>query len=470
MKKVIVNYIRISILTTIILNAQSYDINKGWQLLGTSYDIELNDFNKSCINTMWSYDMNEKSWEAFSPNLNTQNSIENSMFISKLDNITKKDGFWINANQDCEVVLSEKTDTQNVSIFTGAIKTKTSEDNITSIEDLNVTITNSTYSFSTITDIYGNYYFYNIPYGIYSLIINSTNYNEVHSTINLNSTNVISYEQIILIEADDESLGYTYTFKGNILDAISGYSINGVTVDIYEGLDNTNGEILDTIITDYSGSFNFTNLVTGYYTILFKKDGYIKNISNLFLNSNKNGDIITQDFTMAPFSDNIRIVLSWGETPYDLDSHFAKMVNNLRQWHIYYGKKNQLGAESNLDVDDTYSYGPETTTLTSLDNNSIYKYYVHDFSNSSSSDSSSLSNSGAKVKIYIEENEYTFNVPNYKGTIWKVFEIVNGDIIPCIGSECMKYESSSNSENYGLMKKMNIDNNYDIDFINLPKK
>lgn len=467
MKKVIVNFLKISILTTTILNAQSYDINKGWQLLGTSYDIELNDFNKSCINTMWSYDMNEKSWKAFSPNLNIQNSIENSMFISKLNNITKKDGFWINANQDCEVISGEQNNIQNVSIFTGAIKNKISNDNATPIADLNITIFNNTYSFSTFTDSNGNYYFYNIPYGIYNLIVNSDDYIDVNSTINLNSTNV-SYEQITLIKSDNESLGYTHTFKGNILDAISGDQINGVTVEIYKGLDNTNGEAFKTLTTDSSGSFNFTNLTTGNYTLVFKKDGYIKNISNLFLNSNNNGDTVTQDFTIAPFSDNIRIVLSWGELPYDLDSHFVKMTNNSREWHIYYDDQNPYGIESNLDVDDTDSYGPETITLTSIDNNSVYKYYVHNYSDSSSSDSSSLSNSGAKVKIYIEENEYTFNVPNYKGTIWKVFEIVNGEIIPCIGSECVSYETSSDSEKYGLMKKLN--NNYDIDFIHLPKK
>lgn len=84
-----------------------------------------------------------------------------------------------------------------------------------------------------------------------------------------------------------------------------------------------------------------------------------------------------------------------------------------------------------MDVDDTISYGPETITLTGkADRKGEYIYSVHDFTNRSSSFSRELSLSGARVKVY-KGNKYieTYNVPiNKPSTLWKVFEIKNGEI------------------------------------------
>ena len=72
-----------------------------------------------------------------------------------------------------------------------------------------------------------------------------------------------------------------------------------------------------------------------------------------------------------------------------------------------------------------------------------------------------------KVTVYIENNQYDFFVPNYSGTLWKVFEVTNGNIIPCVGSECMSYESEVDADTFGLFR---VIKNSDIDFANLPAK
>lgn len=54
--------------------------------------------------------------------------------------------------------------------------------------------------------------------------------------------------------------------------------------------------------------------------------------------------------------DGMRVVLSWGEKPFDLDSHLI-----FPGGHIYFDSKE--GTDANLDVDDTDSYGPETVTI-----------------------------------------------------------------------------------------------------------
>ncbi|MDO5518409.1 MAG: hypothetical protein Q4F66_12720, partial [Clostridium sp.] len=87
--------------------------------------------------------------------------------------------------------------------------------------------------------------------------------------------------------------------------------------------------------------------------------------------------------------------------------------------------------KANLDVDDTSSYGPETTTIYNL-GTGIYRYSVHDYTNGSSSNSSALANSGATVDVYKGSTSLGhYTVPaNQNGTLWTVFEIRNGQIYP----------------------------------------
>jgi hypothetical protein len=89
---------------------------------------------------------------------------------------------------------------------------------------------------------------------------------------------------------------------------------------------------------------------------------------------------------------------------------------------------------ANLDLDDTDSYGPETTTIYSAVDEGVYKFYVHDYTNRYSDESMELSQSEAKVQIYVGNTlYYTFNVPtSVGGTLWHVFDYDAGTdtIIP----------------------------------------
>jgi len=76
--------------------------------------------------------------------------------------------------------------------------------------------------------------------------------------------------------------------------------------------------------------------------------------------------------------------------------------------------------------------------------------------------------SGAKIDVYYGDQSETFYVPNEVGNAWKVFEIVNGEIVPCT-SECVFGVDGESDENIGLRKleRGNLDKGY---FRNLPSK
>jgi uncharacterized protein YfaP (DUF2135 family) len=125
-----------------------------------------------------------------------------------------------------------------------------------------------------------------------------------------------------------------------------------------------------------------------------------------------------------------------------LDSHLVGPAPD-GQFHIFYANKNYYYDDTlydNLDVDDTTSYGPETTSVYVVQSGT-YTYYIHNYTDRNSSTSSTLSTSGAQVKLYIaDRNEpIVYNVPNQAGTVWAVFSIQNGEVVPI---NRMGFESS----------------------------
>ena len=116
--------------------------------------------------------------------------------------------------------------------------------------------------------------------------------------------------------------------------------------------------------------------------------------------------------------DGLRVVLTWGSTPADLDLHAVYPGN-----HVFFSKK--LGRDANLDVDDTDAFGPETITIEKKAFGEPYVFAVHDFTNRRFPDRAALAESRARVFVYIGESLIRrYEVPSSgQGTLWTVFSI-----------------------------------------------
>ena len=176
-----------------------------------------------------------------------------------------------------------------------------------------------------------------------------------------------------------------------------------------------NGEQSISSLSDDSGNAQIGNNTTDTNDslIIIKKNGY----STLVAKCPCSGMSYALSPTMKGL-DSMRVVLGWGRSPFDLDSHMVYPGN-----HIFFA--NKLGDNGNLDVDDIHSYGPETITLTRRENGKPYIYAVHDYSNQSDPDTKNLSNSEAKVFVYVGESLVrTYYVPkNQSGNLWTVFKV-----------------------------------------------
>lgn len=126
-------------------------------------------------------------------------------------------------------------------------------------------------------------------------------------------------------------------------------------------------------------------------------------------------------YALSPVMENLdamRIVLTWGAEPQDIDAHLAYSGN-----HIFFQKK--VGEGANLDVDDINSYGPETITIEQRKSGNDYIYSVHDYSDLQDPDTRNLSRSGARVFVYVGASLVrTYYVPQgAQGNLWTVFRM-----------------------------------------------
>lgn len=120
--------------------------------------------------------------------------------------------------------------------------------------------------------------------------------------------------------------------------------------------------------------------------------------------------------------DELKIVLTWGASPRDLDSHLYTPSIDGYSYHVYYMNECQDLTSPPyvmLDLDDTTSYGPETIWFERIFPGT-YTYAVHNYSQDGS-----LTASGATVTVIGRDGVLaTFTVPDSgSGVWWNVFEM-----------------------------------------------
>ena len=246
-----------------------------------------------------------------------------------------------------------------------------------------------------------------------------------------------------VLQIDTEHSG-TGTISGTIVDAFNGQGVEGVTINLRSGINVTAGPIAATGATLSGGLYSFADLTAGHYTAEALKSGYTNAYFTVIcIGGTSTGN---QQGTITPIiqAGQTRIILSWGEEPSDLDSHLTGPTPDSSRFHIFFSNETYAVNDivyADLDLDDTDSVGPETTTIYQQISG-VYRFSVHDYSNKSSLESNALSTSGAQVKVYRGDGLIaTFNVPvNQGGTLWTVFEL-NGNTITPINA--MSYEANS---------------------------
>ena len=218
---------------------------------------------------------------------------------------------------------------------------------------------------------------------------------------------------------------------GAVLDAQSGIRISGATVTVTYG---SNQVLAATTGTD--GTFAFLNLPANTYRVKVSAAGHI-DYENSYFNQSQNQVTVglapiapVCTVNCASTGNTYKIVLTWGQSPRDLDSYLiGRDANGSHVFSISYNSFRYSGVSdglsSTLDIDKTSGFGPETTTLITGSSSLNYTYYVHRYSNDST-----LNLSNGSVTIYKDGAQLSaVTVPtdgNSSMTYWNVFKITNG--------------------------------------------
>ena len=236
------------------------------------------------------------------------------------------------------------------------------------------------------------------------------------------------------------------SYFGEVVDSVNGESIDA-QVKIHK--DALDGEVVGGNVDMADGRFDLPKLPAGLYVLEITKEGYVPVLGVFDVkDSVSDGEaeyIGKYALTSELNAGEYRIILTWGETPEDLDSHLVANLSDGSKYHVYFSDKNPSPEYANLDWDDITSYGPETITITNFSGLYNTKYAVYDYTNGGTDYSTALSNSGATVAVYKGTSLLrTFHVPvNAEGTEWDVFTFdAAGNVIPI---NTMKYcDYSSN--------------------------
>jgi len=198
------------------------------------------------------------------------------------------------------------------------------------------------------------------------------------------------------------------------------------TVQLFSGQNTISGTPIATVFSATDGSYTYSNVPPGTYTIVAKASGFSDGSRT---GVSVGGGQITprQDLFLSPTGSAIllRVVLSWGALPSDLDSYLSGPNGVGGTFTINYSNRGSCSALpfACLDVDVTTGYGPETIAVTRLTGGQRYVYQVHNFTDDGLPNSSTLARSSARVDVFSATGLIqSFAVPSGVGTLWSVFD------------------------------------------------
>jgi Mg-chelatase subunit ChlD len=209
------------------------------------------------------------------------------------------------------------------------------------------------------------------------------------------------------------------TLAGEVVDATTGKAVSGAEVRLV-------GTPLRAR-TGGDGRFRLTEAPAGSVGVEVSAPGYGTDQLDKDLASGKE-TALRVALSPGMKAGQMRVVLTWGEQPQDLDAHLEGPLPDGKRFHVFFGQKGDLKSKEfvNLDVDAQKGHGPETITVLGVAPGT-YRYFVHDYTNRSNKANAGLAESAAEVKVHQGAQAYTFRA-NQKavGNIWNVCNIEVG--------------------------------------------
>ncbi|MEO7521089.1 MAG: carboxypeptidase regulatory-like domain-containing protein, partial [Gemmatimonas sp.] len=217
------------------------------------------------------------------------------------------------------------------------------------------------------------------------------------------------------------------SISGTLYNATTDTPILAVgTLELFAGVNSQDGSPIATTNSS-QGNYRFSFIPAGTYTVRARANGFSTSTRTV-VSVGGGRDAAGQHIQLSPTSTigSLRIVLTWGSSPADLDAHLTGPSVNASTFWIYFNSPGSCTTApfACLDVDAIDGRGPETITIAQR-MAGRYVYSVHNFSASDSGSIGSLglAQSNARVDVYGPSGLITsFAPPARAGTLWTVFD------------------------------------------------
>lgn len=284
------------------------------------------------------------------------------------------------------------------------------------------------------------YNIFNINAGRWKIRFVAANYKTVEGIVDIQADATTSFDIITFIPGTQNPAA----ISGRALSALNNTGVCQLTARIRPGVNvksgayaiDQNGNTIAAVTTAADGSYAIPNVPAGNYTLEVSGSGKDRNCASALDPYATTYKTVISAGTETPSNQNIlvspklsgsemRIVLSWGATPRDLDSHLQyKSTENSRNGdpgQFVWNNKAPLGmANGSLDYDIVTGYGPETITL----KGDIWSKPMRNYSVYNWTGTPAMGTSGAVVRVFKGEagevRSYAIP-PNFTSRWWKLF-------------------------------------------------
>lgn len=300
---------------------------------------------------------------------------------------------------------------------------------------------------STIFSNASQYTIFNINAGRWKIRFVSAGYQTVEGIVDIQADVTTNFDIITFVPGSQTS----GTISGRALSALYNTGVCNLTARIRPGVNvksgpyaiDANGVTIPSVKTATDGSYAIPSVPPGNYTLEVSGAGKRGNCTSVQENYSTTYRTVVSAGSETPANQNIlvtpilgenemRVVLTWGAKPRDLDSHM-QYGNNAND-RIVWNNRTPLGVgNGSLDYDITTGYGPETITVQGSIWNQPNRYYsVYNWSGEAS-----MGISGATVRVFKgsvgEVRNYSI-APNHSNRWWKLFCIAQDKSITDVGT------------------------------------
>lgn len=296
---------------------------------------------------------------------------------------------------------------------------------------------------SAVTDNMGNFTIENVTVGNYWLIAEKDGYqaNVKHVVITSNQAEGYACGTTILLSNELAECSPAPSITGLVKVGLTAQPVSaGFQVKLRKGAGNVLGEAFMTTETGADGTYRFENVPAGVYTV--EVLDLRQNLSETEERYNASSIdavvaypyltvlpecVVDQKMETVTGQGQVQFTLTWGTeasgASSDIDSHLVgPRADGNGEFHVYFSDDVYYAngeKMADLDVDDTDYEGPEHTTIYK-ETDGVYRFYIHNYSESDVVDSEMFGKSSIKVRVTIGSNSFVYNCPNQKGNLWYV--------------------------------------------------